>query len=1397
MSSARIQRDIEALAKGELDLGTLAGRIRALLGDSTVAADDVQRLLDEAHRKSDITAEDYNRLTVLISHHSGEPDQGSGADASPADTSAGEGAEVGDTVFVQPDSDASADSAETQLVDSDSGDTGSRDSSLGGDMSSPTIEVGTRLRDRFILDEVLGVGGMGTVYKGRDALKLEAQDRNPFVAVKILNESFKQRPEAFIALQREASRQQRLAHPNIATVYDFDRDGGVMFITMEYLDGRTLDGFIRDDVRPRNGLPFAEALPIIQDLCAALSHAHARGIVHADFKPGNCFLTSANHVKVLDFGIARAMKDPDSAPGDETLFDPRSIGALTPAYASPEMLTNSEEADPRDDIYALACVCYELLTGKHPFHRVPADQAKASDLKPERIRGLSRRQNAALRKALAFERAERLPSVDEFLRELRQETSSTRLLLRVVGIAAAVMIVVGLTVLLPDYLEGRQVETIVADLTSLDAARIDQGLVALEELEPETRERALLTSRSSLIDYYRGTFNSLMSADDDQVPFPDVGVLLTTGLSLYPDSAALAELKEEFDRRRAAYLAALTQRFENYLAPERLLPDPEGNDLRGLLERLAVVDPGNALLTDERIGAAYAAAVEAQLEQEEYGLAGRYLAVGLGLVPGDPTLSDLKDRLEAIEQQLARAEAIAALKTELAQNSSAVAGLDEVLTLVPTVEDLRALEGDAPEIAAAGALARDRLNDQLAALLGSGALQPLEDFLGSYQAAWEALDQPDVPAAVSARRDELLARENTLVETIRAGIGTADMLADGVPLTRLIDELRVIDPADPRADQLLAEMVGERQRRADGAIAQRNWDVARAELNAALELPLTPEFERELNDELTGVDQLEQRHIAGIEEQRLAAAEERERAERAEAEERERARRAAREAEVADAEAALKRAVAAFPGGDAVQATQQIQARMAALSALAPQSPALVETAGELRRLIEQHVRGIADTDTALAELGQLSDLTGSDDALAALRAELEEKRGAEREAERVATIRNAESALDAALADSATIEDAGVRRRAAQALQELESVASDQPDRVAAARQRYAAALLAAAGPLIDAKRFSLAEDLLKAARDATPDNPDVAGTTRKLDQARSAYREEREAQQALARANALRQRFELSVRAGELEQASAALRELRGADAADDFARDRAPEMLAEAYGGRASQALQRGDFGGARAAVTAGLAYAPNREALDSLMRSIDRAELQAGISAWFSGDRNVPATTVTQELERFRALSGEAFGSAREQWETVAMSRLDGLASDPAAYNALLQQLKLALPDSRALGRLEPLAPPPTLAVDDLLGNWCSDQSIRLELSRNQMRFDLGRQAVSYNVLGYDVGDDLISMRWQDQNKTLVFEFGRFSDAKDRMTQIRGREIGSNSWQEYNRSFRRCQ
>ena len=274
------------------------------------------------------------------------------------------------------------------------------------------------LKGRFLLEKVLGVGGMGIVYKAKDRLKVEAQDRDPYVAIKVLSEEFKSHPEAFISLQRESRKSQRIAHPNTVKVYDFDRDGDVVFMTMEYMDGKPLDQLIRQ--YKATGLPRDDAWEIINGMSSALIHAHAENIVHSDFKPGNVFIIGNNMAKIFDFGIARAVANVDGLgrnSGDKTVFDAGNLGALTPAYASLEML-QGETPDFRDDIYALGCVAYEILTGDHPFNKMPADEAFKKGVKLKKIQGIKKNQWKAIEKSLAFKRDNRTSSVEQFFKEL-------------------------------------------------------------------------------------------------------------------------------------------------------------------------------------------------------------------------------------------------------------------------------------------------------------------------------------------------------------------------------------------------------------------------------------------------------------------------------------------------------------------------------------------------------------------------------------------------------------------------------------------------------------------------------------------------------------------------------------------------------------------------------------------------------------------------------------------------------------------------------------------------------------------------------------------------------------------------------------------------------------------
>jgi serine/threonine protein kinase len=263
------------------------------------------------------------------------------------------------------------------------------------------------LRDRYELISVLGRGSTGTVYKAVDRHRAHLTNAARCVAVKVLRLQSPVQPETLAALEREFHQAQSMAHPNVVSVFDLDRDGDRYFIVMEYLEGELL----ADVLRQLEGRPMAKehALAIVGNVGAALAHAHRRDIVHADLKPRNIMITSSGEVKVLDFGFARQRAlDLHSASG------PYDSQPAAPAYASVERV-NGSEPHPSDDVYSLACIAYELLSGRHPFGGRSAVHARAHGRSPPRVPGLTHKQSHALQRALLWTRGERKTDIDEFL----------------------------------------------------------------------------------------------------------------------------------------------------------------------------------------------------------------------------------------------------------------------------------------------------------------------------------------------------------------------------------------------------------------------------------------------------------------------------------------------------------------------------------------------------------------------------------------------------------------------------------------------------------------------------------------------------------------------------------------------------------------------------------------------------------------------------------------------------------------------------------------------------------------------------------------------------------------------------------------------------------------------
>jgi serine/threonine protein kinase len=279
------------------------------------------------------------------------------------------------------------------------------------------VQVGSVLRDRFLLQRKVSGGSMGVVYKALDRRLAEAGADQTSVAIKVLSPQLAKDGQALRALQQEAAKTRCLVHPNIVRFMDLDRDDDLYFLILEWLEGKTL-GDILDSVDARS-IDANAAFRIVRQIGEALDYAHRCGIIHADIKPGNIMIMPNGDAKLFDFGVARVRQR--QAEGD---FDPGVLGALTPAYSSMQVL-GGEKPVASDDVFSLGCLLYRLIAGYRVFGPRNAAEASIEGMTPQRPQGLNDGQWKALKKSLSYSRVTRFQSVKEFTDALEQNGDKT------------------------------------------------------------------------------------------------------------------------------------------------------------------------------------------------------------------------------------------------------------------------------------------------------------------------------------------------------------------------------------------------------------------------------------------------------------------------------------------------------------------------------------------------------------------------------------------------------------------------------------------------------------------------------------------------------------------------------------------------------------------------------------------------------------------------------------------------------------------------------------------------------------------------------------------------------------------------------------------------------------
>lgn len=1178
-----------------------------------------------------------------------------------------------------------------------------------GEDSGP-VNVGSILKGRFVMEAIIGHGGMGIVFKAKDLRKEEAQDRNPYIAVKVLNDSFKQHPESLKALQRESRKAQDLAHPNIVTVFDFDRDGSNVFMTMEYLEGEPFDKFLKR-YRDR-GLPADKGMPLIRDMAAGLDYAHRLGIVHSDFKPANAFLTKQGTVKIFDFGIARAAKHSDQAGGEMTLFDAGTLGALTPAYATVSMVEGGDP-DIRDDIYALGCVAYEVLTGRHPYNKRSAPKARGAGMVVEAIPGFNRRQSRMMQKALAFERNEQPASVNEFMDGIEpRKINKTQL---VAGVVVSILLVVILATWVPSYLHERHLEQLIEIIASGQDSAIVPILDELQnELSTEDQSRVYRDndeSRVALFNYFERGIAGAVDPERGLYDFATAQALVDRANALFPDSLRAAQIQANFDELRSLVIEQQAARFEQALANDLLLASQGPDSVEEVLTIIASIDPADSRLSDARLPSAYARQAQVALNNDNLQVAQDMLDAGLAIAPSDPTLVNIGDAV---------VNAVAAFEAE--QRVMELESSLSTLSATSTVDDFRGSKSQISELA---------------------ELEPNGEMTRRVSAALQAVLSTQI-AELNERREfgaaeiELGAFADVLdseyIDAQRAAIGQAEERFQA-GIRDALDEIQAMaqaggfnPPNDAAAEQMLQALA---DLGADAAtVAQARQSVLQGFLQAARAARGQGDFDKARALANLGIGHQPDMTMQGFLQQELADIDTAEANARLAQNAAEQQRlREEREREIATIEAAFNTAIAAT--NISIEDARRLANEVSRLQGLGARGDVVDTGRAQIATALQRQAERMRDAGDwegarALAADAQilLPDVAATRTFAARVETQYRQFLQAQADQDRA----TARAEYDRLMAQ-ATVDSAWLNR----VWRVRGSLAGDAAFMQASSRE-VAAKVARSVEALAAADRFAAARELLQRGTSLLPDNQILADASTSLQQAETRFAAQTAQREREAQLQARIQTVRDQANANKISEARASLEALRSELPADHPIFRQAPQLFADAYIRRAETAERAGLFDQAIAEIESGRRLAPNYARLQEVLDRIRNAQqavadtrvqdaqtqqqrtadervarlqreradnLQGAVAGALTRPGRLDINGIRGDLDDLRVLARGDYARRESELARNAATYVENLgASDPAGARTRLDALQSLFPGQQVLASIAlPDAPRP--------------------------------------------------------------------------------------------------
>ncbi|WP_404365767.1 protein kinase [Marinobacter sp.] len=517
--------------------------------------------------------------------------------------------------------------------------------------------LGLVLSQRYRIESLIASGGMSDVYRAVDLHLEQAGTKDCFVALKILRSELTQDAGALNLLGREAAKSKRLSHPNIIRVHDLGHDGDTWFMIMELLDGEPLSRIIQR-AKPQ-GLKWKGGKAVLEQVASALAASHRKGIVHADLKPSNIFFTRDGEVKLLDFGVAQALKPHQHV----DFLNPRSedettIYGYTPAYATPSLIDGGEPTVP-DDLYALACISYELLSSRHPFDRrklTPEEKVAFRVNRPGNMpHGLWR----VVRKLLK----EDATPVDLAAFQGALEPVFWGRYLYPAGIAASTLMATAFWHLGTERSEAAEARLTAHEQRSEMVMTLGEQppaelVEALDNLEPMERAGLLKLQEDRLLRFFESRIDdALKSEGRPNLPnVPAALEVLSEARSLYPRDEQLMHRHDQLNQRKLSLESALSNELRARLDQGDYQEPAAWGDLRELAMDYMFLS-GQPLELSEKAGNLYQQRLASALASDD-----------------GATLAQL---LEMADQFLAKTPALNASLTEARNLESAIKALGQ------------------------------------------------------------------------------------------------------------------------------------------------------------------------------------------------------------------------------------------------------------------------------------------------------------------------------------------------------------------------------------------------------------------------------------------------------------------------------------------------------------------------------------------------------------------------------------------------------------------------------------------------------------------------------------------------------------------------------------------------